>query len=323
MKRSVPLALVILACSATLSLATTARNEQHTPDRAAKRKTESRADAAARKREEAAAKKRTDADHDRDRAVQRQKQDDRKRQDSSRRREDRAPNPTRVVFIGGYLYDPFFDPQPWWPRTLYPYRWSPRFDGRAHVRILASPKHAAVYVDGYYAGVVDDFDGVFQPLPLLPGGHTIALYLDGYRTVNRRVYLTPGATLKLHDTMEPLPPSMASAPPSVAPSLPSPPEGTYLPLRTPPLGSLPTSNTTADAGFGMLSIQIRPLSATLTIDGEEWLTTKPGEIVVHLGAGRHVVVVSAPDRPAFTTEVQIREGETTDLNVRVPERPTT
>jgi hypothetical protein len=32
--------------------------------------------------------------------------------------------------------------------------------------VLATPKEAAVYVDGFYAGVVDDFDGVFQSLPL-------------------------------------------------------------------------------------------------------------------------------------------------------------
>ena len=70
--------------------------------------------------------------------------------------------------IGGYFYDPFFDPHPWWPRTLYPYRWSPRFDGRAHVRIIASPKHAAVYVDGYYAGVVDEYARGPKPRKPLP-----------------------------------------------------------------------------------------------------------------------------------------------------------
>jgi hypothetical protein len=35
-----------------------------------------------------------------------------------------------------------------------------------------------VYVDGFYPGIVDDFNGVvFQALPLTPGGHTIILYL--------------------------------------------------------------------------------------------------------------------------------------------------
>ena len=34
------------------------------------------------------------------------------------------------------------------------------------VRLMVRPRDAAVYVDGYYAGVVDDFDGVFQRLTL-------------------------------------------------------------------------------------------------------------------------------------------------------------
>jgi hypothetical protein len=25
------------------------------------------------------------------------------------------------VFIGGYFYDPFFGPYPWWTRSLYPH----------------------------------------------------------------------------------------------------------------------------------------------------------------------------------------------------------
>ena len=37
------------------------------------------------------------------------------------------------------------------------------------VRLQVRPRGAAVYVDGYYAGVVDDFDGVFQRLTLVVG----------------------------------------------------------------------------------------------------------------------------------------------------------
>jgi hypothetical protein len=41
------------------------------------------------------------------------------------------------------------------------------------VRIKGAPRDAQVYVDGYYAGVVDDFDGTFQRLNLEPGAHHI------------------------------------------------------------------------------------------------------------------------------------------------------
>ncbi len=35
-----------------------------------------------------------------------------------------VPRPTSrgsIVFIGGYFYDPFFGPYPWWPRPVHPY----------------------------------------------------------------------------------------------------------------------------------------------------------------------------------------------------------
>lgn len=36
------------------------------------------------------------------------------------------------------------------------------------IRIQGAPKDAHVYVDGYYAGIVDDFDGTFQRLNVEP-----------------------------------------------------------------------------------------------------------------------------------------------------------
>ena len=41
----------------------------------------------------------------------------------------------------------------------------------AQIRCLVTPREASVYVDGFYAGIVDDFDGLFQRLPVTPGGH--------------------------------------------------------------------------------------------------------------------------------------------------------
>ena len=84
-----------------------------------------------------------------------------------------------VVFVGGYFYDPHFGPYPWWGPGLYQYPYFPVYGLHANVRVLATPKEAAVYVDGFYAGVVDDFDGVFQSLPLPSGGHDITLYYPG------------------------------------------------------------------------------------------------------------------------------------------------
>ena len=45
------------------------------------------------------------------------------------------------------------------------------------------PRDASVFVDGYFAGQVDDFDGVFQRLHLEPGPHRIEISADGYETL--------------------------------------------------------------------------------------------------------------------------------------------
>jgi hypothetical protein len=138
-----------------------------------------------------------------------------------------------VVFIGGYFYDPFFGPYPWWPRYAYPYEYYPVYDNRAVVRVIAEPKDAEVYVDGFYAGTVHDFNDWFQGLPLPPGGHEIALYLERYRTTRDRLYLSPGQTVKLRRTLEPLPAGEASERPMVSPPVPPPPNGSFMPPRTP------------------------------------------------------------------------------------------
>ena len=53
-----------------------------------------------------------------------------------------------IVFIGGYFYDPFFGPYPWWPRPLHPYWHYPPYDLRAELRVECRDRAAAGYVDG-------------------------------------------------------------------------------------------------------------------------------------------------------------------------------
>ena len=72
------------------------------------------------------------------------------------------------------------------------------------VKFDVKPKEAAVYVDGYFAGVVDDYDGAFQRLRTAPGGHEITLFLEGYRTYSERVYLSADNTFKFKHRMEKL-----------------------------------------------------------------------------------------------------------------------
>jgi hypothetical protein len=224
-----------------------------------------------------------------------------------------------VVFVGGYFYNPFFGAYPWWSPAAYPYPYVPVFDNRAEVRVLVTPKDAAVYVDGFYAGIVDDFNGVFQRLPLPPGGHEIVLYLQGYRTVDQRVYLAPGSTFKLQDTMERLPVGQTSEPPPVAPAVPPPPVGSYAPPRTPAGGQpspAPVSSAMPQAAtFGTLALRVQPANASMAIDGEGWTSSDGEHFAVQVPPGAHRVEVFKRGYQRFSTDIQVREGETMPLNV--------
>lgn len=68
-----------------------------------------------------------------------------------------------------------------------------------------SPGRTQVYIDGHYVGIVDKFDGWPSYLWLERGTYEIVFYLDGYRTVARRVTIQPGLTIKLDDRLEPGP----------------------------------------------------------------------------------------------------------------------
>lgn len=227
----------------------------------------------------------------------------------------------QVVFVGGYFYDPFYGPYPWWPRAAHPW-YFPDFENRADVRIIATPKEAAVYVDGFYAGIVDDFDGFFQALPLLAGGHQIVLFLEGYRTVRDNVYLRPGSTLKLTHTMERLPVGEPSEPPPLVPAVPPPPAGTYITPRTtrqPPVPLEPTESAEAPAAvmLGTLDLCVEPASADVEIDGERWVSTEQGHYVVAIRPGQHRVEVFEDGHRRFSIEVRVREGETTPLDINL------
>ena len=243
-----------------------------------------------------------------------------------------------AVFVGGYFYDPFFydpffGPYGWYPYP-YPYAYPVAYArGASDVRVLVSPKDAQVYVDGYYAGVVDDFDGFFQRLTLPPGAHEFVLHLDGYRTVHQQVYLTPSSTYKLRYTMEKLAAGEASEPPPAAPvpppeTAPAPLPGSGPPPSQPPARSRPPlpprRPAPADASaFGTLSIRVQPSDADVLIDGEPWRGSAGQErLLVQITEGTHHVEIQKDGYQRFSTDVQIRRGETTPLNVSLSlERP--
>ena len=120
------------------------------------------------------------------------------------------------VFVRGSFYDPFWGP--YYPYWDYPYAYPygvysyPMTEPAGDVQTKVTPKDTQVYVDGYFAGVADDYDGTFQRLHAAAGGHAVTFYLDGYRTVTENIYVRPGSTSKLTETMEKLAPGEVSEP---------------------------------------------------------------------------------------------------------------
>jgi hypothetical protein len=70
------------------------------------------------------------------------------------------------------------------------------------VRIEGAPPEGQVFVDGYYMGVVDDFDGASQHLNLQAGPHKIEIRLAGGAPIAFDVNVQPGRTMSVHAGMQ-------------------------------------------------------------------------------------------------------------------------
>lgn len=92
--------------------------------------------------------------------------------------------------LGYYYYDPYY----WDPY----YAGYGRFTGYGYgypvgeLRLQMKPRQAEVYVDGYYAGNVDDFDGMFQALQLEEGQYQLEVRAPGYEAMTFNVRISAG-----------------------------------------------------------------------------------------------------------------------------------
>ena len=71
------------------------------------------------------------------------------------------------------------------------------------LRLKITPKEAEVFVDGDYAGIVDDFDGLFQHLNLTPGPHHIDVRAPGYDVFGLDVSIQPYHTTEYRGQLQP------------------------------------------------------------------------------------------------------------------------
>jgi hypothetical protein len=70
------------------------------------------------------------------------------------------------------------------------------------LRLKVQPREAQVYVDGYYVGEVDSFDGMFQKLTIEEGAHRIEIRATGFETAQFEVIIIPGETITYKGDMK-------------------------------------------------------------------------------------------------------------------------
>ena len=101
----------------------------------------------------------------------------------------------------GYFYDPYMFGGGYSPYDSYGsggYGGSSAYSRSGptgQLRLKVKPEHGQVYVDGYYVGEVDSFDGVFQRMPIEAGSHRVEIRAAGYQTVVFDVMVAAGETI--------------------------------------------------------------------------------------------------------------------------------
>lgn len=204
----------------------------------------------------------------------------------------------------GFYYGPYYGP-------FYPYPGpfvrSVRYSTSA-LRLKVRPVETEVYLNGYYAGIVDDFDGVFQRLYLPAGEHQLALRLAGYQTFIVPVRASPGDTLDITHQMRRLAAGEQALPPPGPRALPR--EWTEPPDDA--------SGDEIASPYGILAIRTDPADARIFVDGEAWAAVEgQAEFVIHLASGWHQLEVRRDGYQVFSTRVELSQGHTTRLDVRL------
>ena len=177
-----------------------------------------------------------------------------------------------------------------------------------------------MFIDGYFVGTVDSFDGWAQRLDVEPGEHQLEIYLAGHRSFRQPVLFRPGATISIEHVMQPLAAGDtedARPRPSPAPARrpdpdqPPPRRDSYPPDRD----TVQIQRETPQSqDYGGVAIRVQPGDAEIIVDGERW-ESPAGDVTLQLNEGTHRVEVRKAGFRTYSAEVRVRRGETTTLNV--------
>jgi hypothetical protein len=215
-------------------------------------------------------------------------------------------------FYSPYYYDAFYWGT-WWGPQPYGYGYGRYYD-EASLRIQVSPRQAEVYVDGYYVGIVDSFDGTFQRLDVTPGEHVLEIFLEGHRSIRENMRFAPRTGYQIRRAMEPLGPGEPAAMrPTPDPNIPRQSSPRDVP---PPQRPGEPRIEMGEGESGAVAVRVQPAGAVVLIDGEKWQGPDgPDRLVIHLSEGSHKIEVQKEGYRTFTTEIRVRRGETVPLNI--------
>jgi hypothetical protein len=176
-----------------------------------------------------------------------------------------------------------------------------------------TPRSAQVYVDGQFAGLVDEFDGSFQRLNVEIGRHEIQVYQEGYRTLKREVLFTRGTTVKIEGALQPLAPGDPAEP------IPAPAPSTAQQYQSP--RAAPPPRAPEQSGFGTLLVRVNPSDAVILVDGEVW-ERPAGEsrFSIDLAEGPHQVEIRKDGYSPYVRTVDVHRGRAFTLNVSLTPR---
>jgi hypothetical protein len=94
---------------------------------------------------------------------------------------------------GPFYFDLYYNSYVWHPYGVYRYGTYGTYGYPVgELRLKVHPRDAQVFIDGAYAGRVDDFDGVFQSLRLEEGEYQVEIVLPGYEPLAFDVRIFPG-----------------------------------------------------------------------------------------------------------------------------------
>lgn len=225
---------------------------------------------------------------------------------------------THVVVRGGVYYGaPYYYPYayPWYGFGYwypFPYYYGPYYyDNSASLQLQVTPKQTEVFVDGHFAGNVDNFDGTFQRLHVEPGEHELQLFLPGHKPVTQHIYVQPRGTFRVKYTMEQLAPGEAEPVRPAGTTQEPPARSRRAPDESPERAAAPGRVGSS----GSVAIRVQPADAEILIDGERWTGNGDDRLVVQLSPGRHQIEVQKDGYRPFSTEVEVRAGESSPLNI--------